>query len=290
MTLRGGPGERRRERERRYRRALAGGLAVSVALHILLFIGARVVAVRTSPYRLPPVETTPAPEGLVVVDVAPTDLPRQAEEPHPEPNPPRTRVEPRREARISDAAPPDTGRPPGPPGVEGPEAPPGPEAERGMSNASRLIPRYVDGRIWFDPRDPLLFGDRLARFARADSAVRAILRDWLDSLRMSDEERQRALDWTYEKDGKRWGISPEGLHLGDITIPIPFGFAPSGPRRREFEQALRDLAEIRLQNARQDAERVAKERREAMRERSEEEAERRRADTTGVRRRGGGGG
>jgi hypothetical protein len=173
---------------------------------------------------------------------------------------------------------------PGRPTVAEPSGPPAESELEGMTNAERLTTRFVDARIWFDPRNPFLFGDRLERFARADSAVRAILRDWLDSLSLDDETRRRAMDWTFEKDGKRWGISPEGLHLGDITIPIPFGFAPSGPQRREFEQAIRDLTEIQLQNLRADLKAVEDERRRAMEKRRLEEIIRRAGDTTTVRR------
>ncbi|MDH3734424.1 MAG: hypothetical protein OEU54_12870 [Gemmatimonadota bacterium] len=243
----------------------------------------RAVAIRAIPYDLPDVETTPAPEGLVVVEVAPTELAAAVDDPRPEPADPQTAPEPR-ELEVIAIEETDIPGAPGDPSVDDPVAAGEAPSDPGMTNAERLTPRFVDGRIWFDPRNPFLYGERLARFARADSAVRAILRDWLDSLRLDDEARRRAMDWTFEKDGKRWGISPEGLHLGDITIPIPFGFAPSGPHRREFEQAIRDLTEIQLQDLRSDIEAVADERRRAMRERSEEEARRRAGDTTGVRR------
>jgi hypothetical protein len=158
------------------------------------------------------------------------------------------------------------------------------EPEPSLTNAERLRPRYGDRRVWIDPDELDLYGERLARYARADSAVRAILRNWLDSLALSEEERRRALDWTLKKGDERWGISPEGLHLGDITIPIPFSLAPSGPQRREFEQALRDLQEIRRQDLQADLEENRRERAEEMRRRSREEAERRRqaeeADST----------
>jgi len=278
----------RRGRERGYRRVLGIGLALSVLLHVGVLWSVRSIQVRATPYALPPVETSPAPEGLVVVDVAPTPVDAPDDEPRPEPNPPDEPVTGRVELEVVEITPvdPEVVGAPGAPVVAGPERTRDEEAEgEGLSNAERLTPRFVDARIWFDPTDPTLFGERLARFARADSAVRAILRDWLDSLSLSDEERRRALDWTIERDGKKWGISPGKLHLGDITIPLPFGFAPNGPQRREFEQAIRDLREIQLQNLRQDAEEVGRERREAMRERSEEEARRRSGDTLRVGRR-----
>ena len=277
----------RRARERRYRRAVRLALVASVLIHVLILWWSRAVAIRAIDYELPPVVTVPAPQGLVVVDVAPTALDPVAEDPRPEPvEPQQPRQEPEPQPlEVVDVEPSEIPGAPGDPSVENPEARDVESDDAaGMTNAQRLIPRFVDARIWFDPRDPFLYGERLARFARADSAVRAILRDWLDSLRLDDDVRRRAMDWTFEKDGERWGISPAGLHLGDITIPIPFGFAPTGPRRREFEQAIRDLTEIQRQNLRADLEAIADERREAMRERSREEVRRRGGDTLGVRR------
>jgi len=280
------PQRARRERERGYRRAVRAGLALSVLLHLLVIWSTRAIRVPPSPFVTPPVETGPAPEGLVVVDVAVTEPEEEPSEATPAAEPAEERPEPEAPdpLEVVETEPEEAEEGlPGAPGVGEPAPPEAPEEGERLSNAERLIPRFSDPRIWFDPRHPRLFGDRLARFARADSAVRAILRDWLDSLALSDEEMRRALDWTYEKDGERWGISPEGLHLGDITIPIPFELMPSGPRRRELEQALRDLEEIQLQNLREDLERIGEERRRAMRERSEEEARRRRGDTIRVR-------
>jgi len=275
-------------RERRYRRVLWISFVLSLLFHLFIVWGTSDLRFRASPDLISPIETVPAPEGLVVVDVAPTDLVAETvEDPRPEPAQPRAKDAESRAPDVVEREEPEPTVTPGAPGdvvVDALTGRPVPAESGSRSNAERLIPRFIDGRIWFDPRDPLLFGDRLARFARADSAVRAILRGWLDSLRLSDDQRRRAVDWTFEKDGKRWGISPEGLHLGDITIPIPFRLTPSGPKRREFEQALRDLQEIQLQDLKADLKEVADERREEMRKRSEEEAKKRSGDTTRVRR------
>ncbi len=252
---------------------------------ILIWVGGG-MGFRAASYTLPPVETTPAPQGLVVVDIGEADVTDGIDDPRPEPAQAQTETT-TRELEVIDLPRAEIAGAPGVPSVEDPRGAP-PETDPSLrTNAARLTPRFVDGRIWFDPRDPLLFGERLARFARADSAVRAILREWLDSLRLDEDARQRAMDWTFEgKDGERWGISPEGIHLGDITIPIPFGFAPSGPRRREFEQAIRDLTDIQRQDLRSDIEEVAEERLRAMEERREEEIRRRAGDTLFVRRHG----
>lgn len=272
----------RRRRERAYRRTLAAGLLISTGVHLAVLLATGRFLPEPTPFLHPGLETEPAPEGLVVVDVSEAPLEPEPETPRPEPQ----EAPPRRpeETEVVELAPVPV------PEAEGEAAAEAPaereEAEPGepRTNAERLRPRFSDARLWVDPRDPLLFGERLERFARADSAVRAILREWLDSLRLTDEQRRRALEWTYEKDGKRWGISPEGIHLGDITIPIPFTLLPTGPQRRELERALRDLQEIQNQDLRDDVERVRRERIEEMRRRSREEVERRRRerDTTGI--------
>ncbi len=277
--------DRRQARERAGRLTLWAGLGASALLHLSLIWSVGGVRLDSLPFALPLVETIPAPDALVVVEIAEVLFEADPEDPRPEPVPPQAQeeLEPEPESpelEVVDIAP-EEGEPlPGAPGVDVPGRPDEPAEGERVTNASRLTLRYSDPRLWFDPRDPMLFGDRLARFARADSAVRAILRDWLDSLRLTDDERRRAMDWTFEKDGKRWGISPEGIHLGDITIPIPINFAPSGPKRREFEQAIRDLTAIQLQDLRVDVERATEEARQRMRERSEEEIRRSRGGDT----------
>ncbi|MCZ0935691.1 MAG: hypothetical protein OXJ54_10960 [Gemmatimonadetes bacterium] len=284
--------ERRRERERSQRRTLALGLLASVLLHILLLVVAGGVRVESLPFTLPPVETVPAPDALVVVEIAPVlpeDLP---EDPRPEPLPPPEEeppeVEPEPEEEEEEEAEEEEAVEeadplPGAPGLIVAGQPTPPEGPRGRTNASRLRLRFSDARLWFDPRSPRLIGERLVQFARADSAVRAILRDWLDSLQLEEDVRRRARDWTFERDGERWGFSEQGIHLGDVTIPIPIGFAPTGPQRRAYEQAIRDLTAIQIQNLRDDVEAAAAEARARMRERSEEEVRRRRGDTLRVR-------
>ena len=117
-----------------------------------------------------------------------------------------------------------------------------------------------------------------------------------DSAMIEAERERRATDWTYTDDeGNRWGVSPGRLHLGSVSIPLPFGFGPppdynGDQARRAFE--LQDIDRAAGTRAVRES---WKERVEAMRERreqrrAEEEAEedeerpRVRPDTTGVRR------
>lgn len=280
-------GDGRRARERAYRRALAVAMAASALVHLLaLLVVGGWISIGTPDVVPPPFPSEPREEGLEVVRLPETPLPAAET---PEETPPARREE---TEVVEVRPPPEEERPPGiaeepAEPAPGPPAPGPPAEEEGrLSNAERLSPRLGDERLWVDFDHPIT-GERAERLARADSALRAILRDWLDSLQLTEEERRRAMDWTYRQGDKRWGISSEGLHLGDITIPIPFGalFQQGGPKAREARQALQDLYEIRRQEARHDQQEALEERREEMRRRSREEAERRRReeDTTSVR-------
>lgn len=271
----------RRRNVRVYRRALLIGFLVSLALHAGVFIVGGVLRLVRPHYPPLPSEERPRPPGLVVIggeDVEAPAPPREAEGEPARRRPQETqvveitRVRPEEE---TEAALPE----------EAAEAElsvgPGEEEDDALTNAQRLRPQYADDRVWFEIRARPLYGDRLARYARADSAVRSILRDWLDSLQLDEEQRRKALDWTLGEGDERWGISPEGLHLGNVTIPIPFGLAPGGPQRREFEQALRDLQEIQNQELRREIDETREERAAEMRKRSQEEVDRRkRAEET----------
>lgn len=259
------PARPRAGRERGYRRALGVGLAVSCLLHALvLILAGRVEVERPSPP--PPPLAEEAPEGLLLLL-----LPPPPEEPETGTAPSRT--PPAEAPRLRAPAADRTGLPAAEPVSVG---------ER-FTNADRLRPRLGDERLWVDFRDPIQPRSVTSdRYAEALDRLREVVRVWLDSLQLSEEQRRRAVDWTVGEGETRWGISPEGLHLGKITIPIPFGslLQQGGPLGRQAEQAIRDLQAIRAQDARQAVEEAIEERREEMRRRSREEAERRGRDTT----------
>ncbi len=265
----------RSSRERRWRRTVGVGLLGSVLLHLLVVLFSGVVRIAPRSDRQPPTPR-PEPEGLLVIELEEVPAPEEPEERvEAEPRePPAEREEPEERAPAVEA--------PGEP-VEAPAEPLPAEGEldEDLTNAERLQPRVGDDRLWVEFDRPVV-AERLERYARADSALRAILGAWLDSLWLTEEQRRRARDWTLGEGDNRWGISEEGLHLGDITIPLPLGelFQQSGPKAREARQALRELQEIRAQEARREAEEAARQRREEMRRRSQEEAERRGSDTT----------
>lgn len=157
----------------------------------------------------------------------------------------------------------------------------GTEDGRGLTNAERLTPREGDPRLWQD------FGDRPMpeyledRLALAEGTIRARLGAMLDSLQLSEEQRRRAVEWLFGEGDQQWGVTPDGLILGGMVIPMNVGalFEAEGPLGRELRQEQRDLEDIQRQDFRTDVERAQQERLDEMRRRSEEEAQRRRQDS-----------
>lgn len=269
--------ERRADRARGYRRAFRVGLAISLAAHLLLlFILGRQLQMPEMAYdETARPDTTVAP-GLRVTQVQPGE--RGDAEPVPTPPPP-VRPEPAPEEEPEEEAEDEAAEPAGDPTEE----PAGEEAEPRVSNVDALTPREGDPRLWREFWDEDVARRYLGEATRADSALRAILGRYLDSLRLSEEQLREARDWTFtDGDGQRWGISPEGIHLGDVTIPLPVGqlLSPTGPRRRELEQELRDLRQIQRQEAIDEAQETRRERIEAMEDRAEEASEEASSDST----------
>ncbi|TDJ46580.1 MAG: hypothetical protein E2O48_04695 [Gemmatimonadetes bacterium] len=103
----------------------------------------------------------------------------------------------------------------------------------------------------------------------------------LDSLSLSEEQRRRAVEWLTGDEGQEWGVTPDGIYIAGVLIPLSLGqlFAEEGPNGRESRQRLRDLQDIQMQDLQGEAERIRKERAQAMRDRTKEELERRVRDS-----------
>jgi hypothetical protein len=55
---------------------------------------------------------------------------------------------------------------------------------------------------------------------RADSAVKAAFGLFADSVRMAEANKGRSpTDWTFERNGQKWGIDDKYIHLGKVKIP-----------------------------------------------------------------------
>ena len=148
-----------------------------------------------------------------------------------------------------------------------------PTGRTGNANATladRLRPSNVDPRI-----------NTVTAFPPAErtgaEAVRARIADrltaWNDSIAAEEAADRKDSDWTIKgKDGKRWGISKDGIHLGGITIPpYAVAFTPPPGRRDEIAGRLRDFAEIEKQAMLEESRSSFKERVQLIRERKDRE-------------------
>jgi hypothetical protein len=138
-----------------------------------------------------------------------------------------------------------------------------------MSNAEKLQPHEGDERLWKDFEQEQMPEYIQNRWARAEGAIRARLSQMLDSLALTEEQRRKATDWLTGESDDEWGVTPDGLVLGGIVIPMNVGamFAEEGPNGRESRAALRDLGLIRRQDMMADIEETMEERNQLIEER-----------------------
>ncbi len=265
-------------RKASYRRSLRSGFAISIVFHLVMILGlARVMHLSSLQYEAPARMVRP-PEGIQViayqemessesaaesdaievVDIVEVDEPDVADAPEEEPE-------------VAE------------PAVVGPPAPIiADEARPGLTIAEKLQPREGDSRLWKDFTERKIHGSLLDPTAFGIRELKARLSMLLDSLQLTEEQRRAAVEWVTEPDadGGKWGVSPDGIHLGNITIPVSLDqlFAAEGPMGRELRQRERDLLDIQMQDLRLDVDDVTDERRDAMRERSTDEVARREAE------------
>jgi hypothetical protein len=146
-------------------------------------------------------------------------------------------------------------------------------AERVPSASVRERLRYRMGSaqdVWRPP--PPADPGELSPADRVHERVASRLQEYNDSLAAATAARDRALDWTVEDaEGKRWGVSPGQIHLGDVTLPLPFAFAPPPGRRDEIAGRIRTFEEIQYQAAQVETRQVIDDRARAMRERIDRE-------------------
>lgn len=273
-SLAAGPTDEERGRARTRataRRALALGIGVSALLHVVVVI-------------LYPGLLDRVPEARVTSAPSPQDLPVQGieiitfreeedepvaeeEEPPPEiilelPEP----VESETPLALPTPVPPALPRP-----GEGARA--AERDDRQRTAAERLRPQMGDPRIWV-PLDRSVLD--LSDEERAEIYLRSMIRSWNDSVAVAVALSGNATDWTYTDDeGRRWGLSPGRLHLGDYSIPLPLSFQlPPGRRdeamRRnwEIQDILRGVASAEVRASWAERAREIRERMDAERARA----------------------
>ena len=182
--------------------------------------------------------------------------------------------------QIVEVVTPETEEPPDPVEIESPDDPD--EAvevadfevdqpvrfEPYMSAAERLRLSPGDLRLWVPP-DPSLAAPTLEHFLEVELAT--AIRDANDSMAAAIAAEMAATDWTYTDDeGKRWGVSPGRIHLGGLTLPLPFGFGPPPDYNGDRSEMAFRIADINRAASRGAVLQSWKERREAMKKRREE--------------------
>lgn len=236
------------------RRVVRTSFAVSAAIHVLAVVLYPLMFERLDPsgtFFLPPPADGP-PQGAQVIRLLDIEEVQDTERPE----------DPEQIEQV-EVPEPETGVPilEGLPGVD--LVPPGPTA------AERLRPVLVDARLWrmpppeffelpLDQREELILADRIS--------------EWLDSVRIAEAAEAALTDWTFtDADGGRWGISPGKIHLGDLTLPLPFGFGTQVGQRDRTNQLVWQWEEIMRQAARAEVEMSWRERAAAIRARRDAE-------------------
>jgi hypothetical protein len=254
--------------KRRYRRAFWTGLGISALAHGAFFLWtAGQVRFGASRFDSLPPPIAP-PQGMQVIEVRPPS-PEESETSEEQLLIQLRVAEPER--RVAAEAPAGRPLPPAPPAARGEEG-------RGLTNAEKLRPRVGDEKLWRERAPEEMPEFLLDRWARAEGLIRSRLAQMLDSLNLTEEQRRKAVEWLTGEDDE-WGVTPDGIRLGGVTIPMNVGalLAEEGPRGRESRQLARDRALIDQQDLRQDVEETLEERNRAMEERRD--AERARADS-----------
>ena len=79
-----------------------------------------------------------------------------------------------------------------------------------------IRPNYTDPRVWAAPGD-IVAAPKSAK-QKLDSVVATIIQPFNDSMAVIAGQRKPG-DWTFEKDGRKYGIDPQYIRLGKVSIP-----------------------------------------------------------------------
>ena len=82
--------------------------------------------------------------------------------------------------------------------------------------ARGIKPVYTDARVWAAPGD-IVTAPKSAK-EKLDSAIVSIIAPFNDSIAVAQGQRKPG-DWTFDKDGKKYGIDQKYIHLGKFSIP-----------------------------------------------------------------------
>jgi len=127
-----------------------------------------------------------------------------------------------------------------------------------------LRPGTRDPRLYVRP-NPLPNLDTRTDYERYMDRIEARIDALNDSMGIAAARNRTTSDWTFtDADGNRWGLSPDGLHLGGVTIPRELIPLPGPTGDNQSLEAARERQRQRDEIIRQEADR---ERRETQQER-----------------------
>ncbi|MGH7663047.1 MAG: hypothetical protein ACRENI_01930 [Gemmatimonadaceae bacterium] len=196
----------------------SGSLLASIAIHLLLVVA--LAQVFTHPYRIRPM-ADPVEGEIVVERIGFLALPTTGAEPRPGRSGGDGRPEtPERPARPVPRLVAPREVPSGLPAL--PEAQP--EAAAGGSGEvigaggplRGMRPSFSDPRVWTVP-GPFVTAPRTPS-QRLDSLLASRLGARQDSIDALGTPREPG-DWTFERDGRTWGVDRDYIRLGDVSIP-----------------------------------------------------------------------
>jgi hypothetical protein len=152
----------------------------------------------------------------------------------------------------------------------GAQPPSGPQPTGSAREA--LQPGYRDPRLYVAPR-PLQNIDQTDH-ERYTEHLQARIDAVNDSMGVESRRNATTSDWTVtDGSGNRWGLSPDGLHLGGVTIPralLPLpGATGDNASLGEARERQRQRDEIQRQEEDRERARTERERIEAIEERRE---------------------
>lgn len=151
-----------------------------------------------------------------------------------------------------------------------------PLAPRYRTAAERLRAGQGDPRLW-SPVSPEVVAP--TELELLQFRLLAAIEEMNDSAAAEALALLESMDWTHTDDeGKKWGVSPGKIHLGDITIPLPFGFGPPPDYNGDQAERAFRLADIERAAGTRAAQLSWNDRREAMRQRREERRAREEAE------------
>ncbi|GAC1651816.1 MAG: hypothetical protein NVS4B3_13100 [Gemmatimonadaceae bacterium] len=145
--------------------------------------------------------------------------------------------------------------------------------------ARGVRPAYADPRLWVPPADVVTAPTTVTQ--RLDSLLAARIGPITDSLAQVAAAARKGSDWTFERNGKKYGLDQQGLHIGDFTVPrflLPTFQQPNAlylERDRQIALMRREIQENAQRALNEDEFRKAV---RAIRERKERERERARSE------------